>query len=93
MEIYIDNAVNPELETEIFVNANMTHYPLRDYSGMLNRMANVVRDYEKIENRNKKKDNLHLNKHAMHPVRLFMIVLDILEKGEINTYREKNMKF
>lgn len=34
LEIFIDQAVNPELETEIFVNANMTHYPLRDYSGM-----------------------------------------------------------
>lgn len=66
MEIFIDKAVNPELETEIFVNANMTHYLLRDYSGMWNMMAEVVRDYEKIGKRNKKKDDLHLNKHAMH---------------------------
>lgn len=89
LEIFIDEAVNPELETEIFVNANMTHYPLRDYAGMWNTMANVVRDYEKIGKRNKKKDDLHLNKHAMHLIRLFMMALDILEKGEINTYREK----
>lgn len=89
LEIFIDKAVNPKLETEVFVNANMTHYPLRDYSGMWNTMANVVRDYEKIGKRNKKKDDLHLNKHAMHLIRLFMMALDILEKGEINTYREK----
>ena len=89
LEIFIDKAVNPELETEIFVNADMTHYPLRDYCGMWNSMANVVRDYEKIGKRNKKKDDLHLNKHAMHLIRLFMMALDILEKGEINTYREK----
>lgn len=89
IEIFIDEAVNPELETEIFVNANLSHYPLRDYSSMWNAMANVVRDYEKIGKRNKKKDDLHLNKHAMHLVRLFMMALDILEKGEINTYREK----
>lgn len=89
LEIFIDTAVNPELETEIFVNANMTHYPLRDYSCIWNIMANVVRDYEKIGKRNKKKDDLHLNKHAMHLIRLFMMALDILEKGEINTYREK----
>ena len=89
LEIFIDTAVNPELETEIFVNANMTHYPLRDYSGMWNMMTNVVRDYEKIGKRNKKKDDLHLNKHAMHLIRLFMMALDILEKGEINTYRKK----
>lgn len=87
IEIFIDKALNPELETEIFVNANMTHYPLRDYSGMWNTMANVVKDYEKIGKRNKKKDDLHLNKHAMHLIRLFMMALDILEKGEIVTYR------
>lgn len=89
LEIFIDKAVNPELETEIFVNANLTHYPLRDYASMWNAMSNVIRDYEKIGKRNKKKDNMHLNKHAMHLIRLFLMALDILEKGEINTYREK----
>ena len=87
LEIFIDKAVNPELETEIYVNANMKHYPLRDYASMWNTMAIVVKDYEKIGKRNKKKDDLHLNKHAMHLIRLFMMALDILEKGEINTYR------
>ena len=71
------------------MNANMTHYPLRDYCGMWNTMANVVRDYEKIGKRNRKKDDQHLNKHAMHLIRLFLMALDILEKGEINTCREK----
>lgn len=89
VEIYIDNAVNPEFQKEIFVDVNLKHYPLRDYAGMLSIMSNVVKDYEKIGKRNKKKDDLHLNKHAMHLVRLFMMALDILEKGEINTYRTK----
>lgn len=89
LEIFIDKAENPEFETEIFVNADLKHYPLRDYAGMWNTMANVIRDYDKIGKRNKKKDDLHLNKHAMHLVRLFMMAVDILEKGEINTYREK----
>ena len=89
IEIFIDQAENPDFDTEIFVNADFKHYPLRDYAGMWNTMANVVRDYDKIGKRNKKKDDLHLNKHAMHLIRLFMMALDILEKGEINTYREK----
>ena len=89
LEIFIDKAVNPELETEIFVNAKLSHYPLRDYASMWNTMSNVVKDYDKIGKRNKKKDDLHLNKHAMHLIRLFMMAIDILEKGEINTYREK----
>lgn len=89
LEIFIDKSVNSELETEIFVNANLNHYPLRDYASMWNTMSNVVKDYDKIGKRNKKKDDLHLNKHAMHLIRLFMMAIDILEKGEINTYREK----
>ena len=87
IEIFIDKAVNPEFETEIFVNANMSHYPLRDYANMWNAMTNVIKDYEKIGKRNKKKDDIHLNKHAMHLIRLFMMAIDILEKREINTYR------
>lgn len=87
IEIFIDKAVNPEFETEIFVNADLKHYPLRDYANMWSTMSNVVRDYEKIGKRNKKKDDIHLNKHAMHLIRLFLMALDILEKGEINTCR------
>lgn len=88
LKIYIDTAINPELDTEIFIDANLNHYPLRDYKGMLSEMTNVVKDYDKLGKRNKKKDDKHLNKHAMHLIRLFMMAIDILEKGEINTYRE-----
>ena len=89
MNIYIDDAVNKEFEKEIFIDANLTHYPLRDYKNIWNEMNNIVKEYDKIGKRNRKKDNNHLNKHAMHLVRLFMMAIDILEKGEINTYREK----
>lgn len=89
MKIYIDDAVNPEFEKEIFVDANLNHYPLRDYKSMWNELANVVRDYDKIGKRNKKKDDNHLNKHAMHLMRLFMMAIDILEKQEVHTYRDK----
>lgn len=88
MQIYIDKAQNPEFETEIFIDTNLTHYPLRDYKNIWNEMNNVVKDYDKIGKRNRKKDDNHLNKHAMHLVRLFMMAIDILEKGEINTYRK-----
>ena len=89
LNVYIDQAVNPELETEMFVDADLKHYPLRDYCNLWNQMHCVVRDYEKIGKRNKKKDDAHLNKHAMHLIRLFLMVFDILEKEEIHTYREK----
>lgn len=89
LEIFIDKAVNPDLDTEIFVNADLNRYPLRDYMNTWGAMTNVIKEYDKSVNRNKKKDDLHLNKHAMHLIRLYLMVLDILEKGEINTFRSK----
>ena len=53
-------------------------------------MSNVVKDYGKLNHRNKKKDDLHLNKHAMHLVRLLIMGIEILEGKGINTYREKD---
>ena len=54
-------------------------------------MRTVVRDYDKIGKRNKKKDDNHLNKHAMHLIRLFMMAIDILEKREIRTHRKEDL--
>lgn len=90
IHIYIDKAENPELQSEIFIDAEYRHLPLRDYQNMLNAMINVVRDYDKIGKRNRKKDGDHLNKHAMHLIRLFMMAIDILEKGEIITHRKQD---
>lgn len=91
IRLYIDKAENPELDTEIFVDANYEHFPLRDYTDLWGTMRTVVRDYDRIGKRNKKKDNNHLNKHAMHLIRLFMMVIDILEKGEIRTHRKEDL--
>ncbi len=88
INIYIDKSQNVEFDTEIFMDTNLLHYPLRDYKNIWNEMNNIVKEYDKLGKRNKKKDDNHLNKHAMHLVRLFMMAIDILEKGEINTYRK-----
>lgn len=92
IRLYIDQAENPALDTEIFIDADYRHLPLRDYEGMLSVMHNVVKDYDKIGKRNRKKDDNHLNKHAMHLIRLFMMAIDILEKGEINTSRTGDLE-
>lgn len=91
IEIYIDKSDHPNSETEIFIDAEYKHLPLRDCANMLEVMHNVVREYDKIGKRNKKKDDNHLNKHAMHLIRLFMMAIDILEKGEIRTHRTDDL--
>lgn len=91
VKLYIDQAENSELETEIFVDADYKHLPLRDYTDMWGTMRTVVRNYDKIGKRSKKKDDNRLNKHAMHLIRLFMMAIDILEKGEIRTHRTDDL--
>lgn len=87
IRLYIGRSERADMETEIFMDASLTHYPLRDYKGLWAEMNNIVKEYQYLGKRNRKKDDNHLNKHAMHLLRLFMMALDILEKGEINTYR------
>lgn len=91
IRLYIDKSDNPELDTEIFMDAEYRHFPLRDYTEQWGAMRSVVRDYDKIGKRNRKKDDNHLNKHAMHLIRLFMMAIDILERGEIRTHRNDDL--
>ena len=87
--LYVDAAVTEGLDTEIFLDADLKHYPLRRYTDMMNTLNSVVRDYDKVGKRNHKKDDTHLNKHAMHLIRLFMMGIDILQNEEIRTHRSK----
>lgn len=91
-KLYIDTSERPEFDTEIYMDVNLHHYPLRDYKNMWAEMNNIVKDYEKIGKRNHKKDDNHLNKHAMHLIRLFLMAIDILEKEEIITYRAEEQE-
>jgi Predicted nucleotidyltransferase len=91
IRLYIDKAQTSGLETEIFVDTEFRHFPLREYSELWGTMRSVVREYDKIGKRNKQKDDNHLCKHAMHLIRLFMMGIDILEKGEIRTRRRDDL--
>lgn len=92
IRLYIDRAVTEGLESEIFVDADYSHFPLRDYEKMFSAMNMVIREYDKIGKRNRKKDDNHLNKHAMHLIRLFMMAVDILDRGEIRTHRTDDLE-
>lgn len=43
LRIYVDQAVDPGLETEMFLDVDLKHYPLRDYKNIWNEMNNIVR--------------------------------------------------
>ena len=59
----------------------------------VNTLTDIQRDFTKAGQRNNKPTQDKLNKHIMHLVRLYHMCFDILEKGEINTYRSADRDF
>ncbi|WP_312340052.1 nucleotidyltransferase domain-containing protein [Anaerospora hongkongensis] len=88
IKLYIDHSDKEDYETEIFMDINLKHYSLRDFKSIYSEMSNVVKDYAQLNHRNKKKDALKLNKHAMHLIRLLITGTEILQGKVIRTYRE-----
>lgn len=89
LNLYVDKSDREDMDTEIYMDVNVNHYPLRDYCGLWNELQNTVRQYNKVGVRNSKAiEHGKIAKHSMHLIRLYMMCLDILEKGEINTYRD-----
>ena len=85
---FIGKSNKIDLDTEILVNVDLKGYPLRDFNACINDMKTIVRDYDKLNGRNHKKDDYHLNKHAMHLLRLYYTCIDLFEKEDIITYRK-----
>ena len=70
VRLYIDKGVTDGMDTEIFIDCDLKHYPLRSFKQMNSDLGTVIGQYAKLGKRNSKKDDMHLNKHAMHLVRL-----------------------
>ena len=94
IKLYTDKAMQEGYDTEIFMDINLTHYPLRDYKSMWSEMHTTVKSYAKVGKRNEYA-MLHgkISKHMMHLIRLYMMCIDILENEKIVTYREKEHDF
>lgn len=94
VNLYLDTSEQEEMDKEIFMDIHLTHYPLRDYKSMWSDMKNVVSEYGKIGQRNKKAiEHGKIAKHMMHLIRLYLMCIDILEKEEIITYREADLEY
>ena len=92
VNLYIGKALKEEYDSEIFMDITLRHYPLRDYKCLWSEMQSIVKSYEKVGKRNQNAiEHGKLGKHMMHLIRLYMMCLDILEKEQIVTYREKEI--
>lgn len=93
MELFIDKSEKEGFDSEVFCKIHIDKFPVRDFNTVLNTLSGVVGNYDKLGKRSHKKDNAHLNKHAMHLIRLYLMCIDLLEKEEICTYRENDKEF
>lgn len=73
---------------EIYIHP-LGKYKLENFVKLSQSILCVHSDYSKSTRNDKAIEHGKLAKHQMHLVRLFMMAMDILEGGEINTYREK----
>ena len=88
LRLHLAPSDSEDRELEIVADVQMKAVPLRQFVSISNELTNVLKDYDQLNTRNRKKDDAHLCKHMMHLIRLHLMCLDILEKEEIITFRE-----
>lgn len=91
IQLYLRESERDDLDVELVADINLNGYPVREFTSVMNELSNVVKTYDKLNHRNRKKDSAHLNKHAMHLVRLYFTCIDILEKEDVITYRDADL--
>ena len=75
---------------ELSINGSFEGLDMEKMNEVLNSLHNTYRDYTKHSHRNENAmTHGKIAKHSMHLIRLYMMGIDILEKGEINTKRTK----
>ena len=80
-----------EEEPQLLFNIHLANYPVRDFTNIYSEIANTIKTYNKLNHRNRKKDDLHLYKHAMHLIRLLKMGTDILHGKGIHTRRTHDL--
>lgn len=93
-EITVNGKPIADKDVEVRYSVHFDKISNSAFAGIFNEVVGAVKEFNKqLGHRNHKKDVYHLNKHAMHLIRLYLMAIDILERGEINTYREQDRDF
>lgn len=95
IDFYIDENDSKESEynREVFININIDKVPFSQLKSFFSEIDNVIKGFNDLNHRNRKKDESALYKHAMHLIRLDREGIEILRGEGINTYREKDRDF
>lgn len=88
-EISISEDTDKEGKHPLLISGSLNDYPVTSLKSLLKSLTTTIDQYEQPQHPKAQKDAAHINKHAMHIVRLYYTAFDILEKGEIITHRDK----
>lgn len=88
-EISISEDTDKEGKHPLLISCSLNDYPVTSLKSLLKSLTTTIDQYEQPQHPKAQKDAAHINKHAMHIVRLYYTAFDILEKGEIITHRDK----
>lgn len=88
-EITISEDADEEGKHPLLISGSLNDYPVTSLKSLLKSLTTTIDQYEQPQHPKAQKDAAHINKHAMHIVRLYYTAFDILEKGEIITHRDK----
>lgn len=93
LRLYVEESEKHSMDSEIFMDVDLSRYPLRDFCAIWNDLNSICKNYGNVSSKNRKKDDNHIAKHMMHLFRLNLMCCDLLETGKIVTYRDKDHDF
>lgn len=88
-EISISEDTDEEGKHPLLISCSLNDYPVTSLKSLLKSLTTTIDQYEQPQHPKAQKDAVHINKHAMHIVRLYYTAFDILEQGKIITRRDK----
>lgn len=74
-------------DDDVLLSMHLDNVSMKTIVQMLNELTSIDKDYSKSTRNTKAIEHNKLSKHMMHLFRLYMMGIDILERGEIITYR------
>ena len=78
------------MDTEIFMDIQLSHYPVRDYKGMCAELQNIVKNYRNIGKRGKSAIRRgKVGKHAMLLTRIILLGTQLLKEGYMDVMQPK----
>lgn len=81
---------NIHFNNKLECNINCNNIPIKSLISYFKNLDVTLKNFNKINHRNRKKDDQHLFKHAMHLIRLYLTGIDILNEHKIYTYRKEH---